>query len=49
MKLLTYTKDSILRIVYFICRAYVEFYFRYADLPYQHDIELYLDIADIRK
>lgn len=49
MYLLTSTKDYILRIIYFVCRAYVEFYFRYADLPYQHDIELYLDVADIRK
>lgn len=48
-KLLSFSRDSILRIVYYICRSYVEWYFRFADLPFQHDIEVYLDVADLKK
>lgn len=43
IKLLSSAKNQIIEILYFICRAFVEWYFRYYDLPYCHDIECYLD------
>lgn len=30
---------AIIEIIFFICRAYVEWYFRYFDLPYKFDLE----------
>lgn len=33
------TITVVVEILFYICRAYVEWYFRYYDLPYKYDLE----------
>lgn len=41
--------ELVTKLLFFVCRAYVEWYMRFYNLPFSHDIESYLDVADIRK
>lgn len=42
-RILSFTGRQVLEVVYFLSRAFVEWYFRYYDLPFKHEIECYLD------
>lgn len=42
MKLAKISVDGVLKIIFWICRSYVEWYWRFADLPYPDDLNAWI-------